>query len=65
MRRECAAGACLSASPLGNRAGSLGCAYRVGLHLPNVWCVPIRAGSAPRAPRWGTVPVPQTPPQVA
>ncbi|MCG8347106.1 MAG: hypothetical protein MI924_04930, partial [Chloroflexales bacterium] len=39
-------------------------AWRVGLRLPAARCVPIRAGSAPRAPRWGTVPVPQPPPQV-
>jgi hypothetical protein len=37
----------------------------IGLRLPVIRCVLIRAGSAPRAPRGGTLTVPQTPPQVA
>jgi hypothetical protein len=51
-------------APLGNRAGSVVRAWRRGLHCSIARCVPIRAGSAPRAPRWGTLTVPQTPPQL-
>jgi hypothetical protein len=36
----------------------------IGSRLPAAQCMPIRAGAAPHPPRGGTVPVPQTPPQV-
>jgi hypothetical protein len=34
-----------------------------GLRLPNVWQLANLRGAAPHAPRWGTLTVPQTPPQ--
>jgi hypothetical protein len=38
--------------------------HRVGSRRPGTCCLADLRGAAPHAPRWGTVPVPQTPPQV-